>query len=150
MHLMTGGQTVLETTTQAPPLDAGPKGPENQLDALACEGSSRQNRQRCLEWQPPLITLFAERGVSSGRSFGLSSASYDVRIDQDVVVRPHGFLLASTIERLHLHDDLVGTVRDKSSWAGEGFRCSIRHSILAGADMSRSNWPIFPTLRSQS
>jgi dCTP deaminase len=43
-----------------------------------------------------------------------------VRIDQDVVVRPHGFLLASTIERLHLHDDLVGTVRDKSSWARRG------------------------------
>jgi hypothetical protein len=43
---MTGGQTVLETTTQAPPLDAGPKGPENQLDALACEGSSRQIRRQ--------------------------------------------------------------------------------------------------------
>jgi dCTP deaminase len=82
--------------------------------------SAQSIRQRCLEWQPPLITLFAERGVSSGRSFGLSSASYDVRIDQDVVVRPHGFLLASTIERLHLHDDLVGTVRAKSSWARRG------------------------------
>jgi hypothetical protein len=42
----------------------------------------------------------------------LSAASYDVRIDQDVIVSPHGFALASTVERFHMPNDLAGTVRD--------------------------------------
>jgi dCTP deaminase len=77
--------------------------------------SAQSIRARCLEGTPPLLTPFVERSVSpGGRSFGLSSASYDVRIDQDVIVPPHGFMLASTIERFNMHADLAGTVRDKS------------------------------------
>jgi deoxycytidine triphosphate deaminase len=68
--------------------------------------SAQSIRTRCLQRTPPLLTPFAERGVSpGGRSFGLSSASYDVRIDQDVIVPPHGFVLASTVERFHMPHD---------------------------------------------
>jgi dCTP deaminase len=90
--------------------------------------SAQSIRARCLERTPPLLTPFVERSVSSGgRSFGLSSASYDVRIDQDVVVSPHGFVLASTIERFNMHVDLAGTVRDKSSWARLGLAVQNTH-----------------------
>jgi dCTP deaminase len=59
-----------------------------------------------------------ERDISpGGNSFGLGPASYDARIDQDVIVPPHGFVLASTVECFNMPHDLIGTVRDKSSWA---------------------------------
>jgi dCTP deaminase len=90
--------------------------------------SAQSIRARCLGWTPPLLTPFAERSVSpGGRSFGLSSASYDVRIDQDVIVPPHSFMLASTVERFSMHDDLAGTVRDKSSWARVGLAVQNTH-----------------------
>jgi dCTP deaminase len=94
---------------------------------------------RCLERTPPLIVPFVERSVSpGGRSFGLSSASYDVRIDQDVAVPPHGFVLASTIERFSMPDDLIGTVRDKSSWARLGL--AVQNTLLD------PGWPGYLTL----
>jgi dCTP deaminase len=83
--------------------------------------SAQSIRIRCLEWTPPLLAPFVERGVSpGGRSFGLSSASYDVRIDQDMIIAPHGFMLASIVEHFSMHADLAGTVRDKSTWARLG------------------------------
>jgi dCTP deaminase len=83
--------------------------------------SAQSIRTRCLGWTPPLLVPFVERSISpGGRSFGLSSASYDVRVDQDVIVAPHGFMLASTGERFNMHADLAGTVHDKSSWARLG------------------------------
>jgi dCTP deaminase len=90
--------------------------------------SAQSIRRRCVEHNPPLIDPFVERGVSpGGRSFGLSAASYDVRIDQDVIIPPHGFMLASTVERFSMHDDLAGTVRDKSSWARDGLAVQNTH-----------------------
>src|SRR5262245_7790124 len=100
--------------------------------------SAQSIRQRCIG-QRPLLTPFVERGVSpNGRSFGLSSASYDVRIDQDVIVPPHGFLLASTVERFDMPDDLAGTVRDKSSWARIGL--AVQNTFLD------PGWPGYVTL----
>ena len=47
--------------------------------------SAQSIRRRCLEHDPPLLDPFVERGVSpGGKSFGLSAASYDVRLDQPV------------------------------------------------------------------
>jgi hypothetical protein len=80
--------------------------------------SAQSIRRRCLERDPPLITPFTEEGTSpGGNSFGLGPASYDVRIDQEVIIPPYGFLRASTVERFHMPTDLIGTVRDKSTWA---------------------------------
>jgi dCTP deaminase len=90
--------------------------------------SAQSIRARCLERTPLLLIPFVERSVNpGGRSFGLSSASYDVRIDQDAVVPPHGFVLASTIERFHMPNDLAGTVRDKSTWARVGLAVQNTH-----------------------
>jgi dCTP deaminase len=90
--------------------------------------SAQSIRTRCLERTPPLLEPFVERSVSpGGRSFGLSAASYDVRIDQDVIVPPHGFVLASTVERFSMPDDLAGGVRDKSSWARLGLAVQNTH-----------------------
>jgi dCTP deaminase len=90
--------------------------------------SAQSIRKRCLEWTPPLLAPFVERSVSpGGRSFGLSSASYDVRIDQDVIIPPHSFVLASTVERFNMRNDLAGTVRDKSTWARVGLAVQNTH-----------------------
>jgi dCTP deaminase len=90
--------------------------------------SAQSIRARCLEWTPPLLVPFVERSVSpGGRSFGLSAASYDVRIDQDVIIPPHGFVRASTVEHFNMHDDLAGGVRDKSSWARLGLAVQNTH-----------------------
>jgi dCTP deaminase len=91
--------------------------------------SAQSIRSRCLERTPPLLTPFVERSVSpGGRSLGLSSASYDVRIDQDVIIPARGFVLASTVERFAMHADLVGTVKDKSSWARLGL--AVQNTLL--------------------
>jgi dCTP deaminase len=101
--------------------------------------SGQSIRARCLGRTPPLLTPFVERGVSpGGRSFGLSAASYDVRIDQDVLVPPHGFVLASTLERFNMPNDLVGTVKDKSSWARLGL--AVQNTLLD------PGWPGYLTL----
>jgi dCTP deaminase len=89
--------------------------------------SAQSIRERC-GGEKPLLTPFVERGVSpGGRSFGLAAASYDVRIDQDVVVAPRGFMLASTVEHFVMPHDLAGTVRDKSSWARVGLAVQNTH-----------------------
>lgn len=63
---------------------------------------------------------FHERTVVDGMSFGLGPAGYDVRIAQSIVLGPGEFALASTIERFAMPDDLLGYVKDKSTWARRG------------------------------
>jgi dCTP deaminase len=57
----------------------------------------------------------------NGVSFGLSSAGYDIRIAQDVILFPgRRFILASTIEKFNMPVDIIGIVHDKSTWARRG------------------------------
>jgi dCTP deaminase len=56
----------------------------------------------------------------SGCSFGLSSCGYDIRLDQDVELRPGEFKLASTLERFQMPPNVVGIVHDKSTWIRRG------------------------------
>lgn len=107
--------------------------------------SAQSIRRLCEGNQPygqePMITPFVERGVTSGKSFGLSSCTYDCRIAQDLTLEPMPFALierylktgvigpvpristtpyralASTIERFALPASLCGSVLDKSSYA---------------------------------
>lgn len=59
-----------------------------------------------------------ERTVSpTGMSYGLSHAGYDVRCDQDILLWPFRCVLASTMERFSLPDDVCADVKDKSTWA---------------------------------
>lgn len=66
------------------------------------------------------VDPFVERGVIRGRSFGLSVAGYDIRIDQNIMLEPNGFVLASSIEKFDMPDDILALVKDKSSWARLG------------------------------
>lgn len=62
-----------------------------------------------------IIEPFAERGVSNGRSFGLSSCGYDVRLAQDIWLWPFWGRLASIMEFIKLPNDLSAEVKDKST-----------------------------------
>lgn len=66
------------------------------------------------------VTPFVDRGVIRGRSYGLSSAGYDIRIKQGRVLDPGDFALASSIERFDMPADIAALVKDKSSWARLG------------------------------
>lgn len=67
-----------------------------------------------------IIQPFVERGVIRGRSYGLSGASYDVRVAQTAFLEGGEFSLFSTLEHFKLPNNVVGLVKDKSSWARRG------------------------------
>jgi len=66
------------------------------------------------------ILPFVERTVHNGMSYGLSHAGYDVRIAETIMLWPGPSVLASTVEKFSMPDDLVAFVHDKSSWARRG------------------------------
>lgn len=68
----------------------------------------------------PLFPILERTEHCSGLTFGLGPASYDVRINDDLVVEPNKFYLASTIEYMTFPDDVCATVQDKSTWARKG------------------------------
>ena len=80
---------------------------------------AQEIRRRCAP-PAPMISPFVERGVVRGMSFGLSAASYDVRIAESVTIDPDEFVLASTMERFCIPDDVLMVAHDKSSWARRG------------------------------
>ena len=74
-----------------------------------------------------------------GKTFGLSHAGYDVRVDIEgglaewygythvqtpdgdgVSLKPGQSILLGTLEHFTMPDDVVGYVRDKSTWARQG------------------------------
>jgi dCTP deaminase len=67
-----------------------------------------------------MITPFHERGVINGMSFGLSCSGYDIRIAEDRVIRPGGFVLASTMEKFDIPKNAVAEIKDKSTLARLG------------------------------
>lgn len=64
----------------------------------------------------------------TGTTYGLSACGYDVRLDQDVVLQPGGFELASTIERFATPSSLCGIVHDKSTWARLGL--AVQNTVI--------------------
>lgn len=87
-----------------------------------------------------ILTPFSERGVIRGRSYGLSSCGYDIRVefesgvesvtlDREVYYsRAFDFVLASTMEHFNMPDDVVGIVHDKSSWARQGL--TVQNTVI--------------------
>ncbi len=80
-----------------------------------------------------IITPVHPRTVINGKTYGISAAGYDVRIDFSelnyrirVLSRntksetDNDFLLAATLEHFNMPDDVLGVVHDKSSWARHG------------------------------
>lgn len=55
--------------------------------------------------------------VVNGTSYGLSAASYDVRIAHDLVLRPGECSLAHTMEDFRMPKNVAGFVVDKSTYA---------------------------------
>ena len=71
-----------------------------------------------LKCAQPIMGMRAIKIRENGVSYGLSEAGYDIRIKQSVTLHPfRRFVLASSIERFEMPDNLVGVVHDKSTWA---------------------------------
>ena len=88
-------------------------------------------RQLCLSRS--MVTPFSERTeveLSDGKkaTFGLSSAGYDIRLDEAVILEPGGFVLASSREHFQMPDDVLAQVCDKSSWARRGV--AVQNTII--------------------
>lgn len=58
--------------------------------------------------------------VLNGKSYGLSVAGYDIRIDKGLSIVPRCFELASSLEHFDMPKNVLGLVKDKSSWARQG------------------------------
>jgi dCTP deaminase len=67
-----------------------------------------------------MIWPFVECDVVRGMSIGLSGASYDIRAAETVTIHPGEFVLASTMERFWIPNDILIVAHDKSSWARRG------------------------------
>jgi dCTP deaminase len=80
---------------------------------------AQEIRRKCAS-PAPMISPFVEHDVVRGMSFGLSGASYDVRIAESVTIHPGEFVLASTVERFCIPNDILIVAHDKSSWARRG------------------------------
>jgi dCTP deaminase len=89
-------------------------------------------RELCINADRPIIYPFHERTVFNGKSFGVSYAGYDVRIDfpdYDVEWLGAGeFMLASTKEFFNMPSDVLGVVHDKSTWARQGL--AIQNTVI--------------------
>lgn len=69
----------------------------------------------------PLDPMVPTKERAHGVSHGLTECGYDVRLDQPVTLHPlRRFVLASTLERFDMPDDLCGFVMGKSTWARRG------------------------------
>lgn len=100
--------------------------------------SAQSIRRLCLyprDLAEPLISPFTE---DQHKHFGLSGASYDVRIAQTVWVWPLFGRLACTMERFCLPGDVVAEVKDKSSLA--------RSFVLVQNTFINSGWRGYLTL----
>lgn len=71
-------------------------------------------------------------------TFGLGPCGYDVRIDQNLFLAKHSFKLASTVEQFNMPNNVVGYVKDKSSWA--------RRGLLVQNTVLEPNWKGYLTL----
>lgn len=68
-----------------------------------------------------ILTPFLEKfRDSQGNSGGISTVGYDLTLDQDVVVHPGQFTLASSAEKFDMPNDVVAIMHDKSSLARRG------------------------------
>lgn len=74
------------------------------------------------------VTPFHERTMLRGMTYGLGPAGYDVRIAETIDLEPGTFMLASTIERFTMPDDLMAIVHDKSTWARRGL--TVQNTVI--------------------
>jgi dCTP deaminase len=92
--------------------------------------SAQSIRIRCLRraLRPAMVWPFHEREKAFGMSYGLSAAGYDIRVAQELMLARGQFAIASSIERFHMPRDVLGTVKDKSTWARQGL--SVYNTVI--------------------
>lgn len=99
--------------------------------------SAQSIRKRCVTTAfstGEMIRPFTEKGIQNGMSYGLSQCGYDIRVrlpipDSESIWLASGvFILASSIERIKMPNDLVAIVHDKSSWARKGL--AVQNTVL--------------------
>jgi dCTP deaminase len=82
--------------------------------------------------KPLIDPYFSVKTVFNGKSYGLSSAGYDIRVDlkeaEVKVLKPGDFVLSVSVEKLNIPNYLMVFVKDKSSWAREGL--SVQNTVL--------------------
>ena len=83
----------------------------------------------------PMISPFTLRTKNHGLTYGLGPAGYDVRVEFDrhgtstnAQIHPGKFLLASTIERFVMPNDVMGIVHDKSTLARRGL--AVQNTVI--------------------
>jgi dCTP deaminase len=74
------------------------------------------------------VEPFCERTQHNGMTYGLGPAGYDVRIAETVRFKPGRFVLASTIERFNIPNEVLAQVCDKSTWARQGI--AVQNTII--------------------
>lgn len=67
-----------------------------------------------------ILRPFIEKTKIRGMSGGLSHCGYDLRVAEDLILRPGDFRLASTMEQFFMPSNVVGIMHDKSTWARRG------------------------------
>lgn len=85
--------------------------------------SAQSIRKRCTPkpegwggmWRTPMLTPFHERQSHEGRTFGLSSCGYDIRLAESMWLWPFWGRLGSGMERFSMPNDLCAEVKDKST-----------------------------------
>lgn len=79
--------------------------------------------------QGVLINDWSERKIHklSGTSYGIGPSSYDVRIAQDLVIKPGRLTLGSTIEKVLMPHNICANIRDKSTWIRRGIHVFNTH-----------------------
>lgn len=75
-----------------------------------------------------LISPWHERTVAGGKTYGLSSAGYDMRVAQQHILHPGDFVLGSVMEHMNIPEGLMGIVHDKSSWARMGI--AVQNTVI--------------------
>lgn len=67
-----------------------------------------------------LVEPFSERKKQNGMSYGVGPASYDIRSNQGVTIRPKSFVLISCVEFVKMPRNVAGLVVVKSTWMRGG------------------------------
>lgn len=92
--------------------------------------SAQTIRAYCAQGQ--LVKPFYERTAYRGKTFGLSAAGYDVRVEfrvgNMICIEPGGFFLAATMEHFYMPTNILGIVHDKSSWARRGI--TVQNTVI--------------------
>lgn len=90
--------------------------------------SAQSIQKFALDGRSILTPFTSRKTIVNGKSYGLSSCGYDVRIAENITVTPKRFVLASTIEKFDMPKDIVAFVNDKSSWARKGI--AVQNTVI--------------------